>query len=128
MKMKNKKKHIQKCIKTNAFVDIGIAEIISVLSTVPNLITIESCEGKQGWGFVTFWYGDWQNLCRFLFKKLAPSLNKELGEDISINATLYGHDIPQGEIKFRIEAKDKFASILKRIIYPPPVKHKVHFN
>ncbi len=117
--MKTKKAHRQVCIKTNTFVDVGIAEIVTILNLINGLVTIESCEDRQGWGFVTFWYGDWWKLCRLLFKRLAPKLNKELGEDVSINATLYGRDIPQGEIKYRVEAKIQFTSTLKSIIQSP---------
>ena len=115
--MNNIKKHTQVCIKTNSFVDAGMVDILTTLSSVPELITIESCEGYKEWGFVYFWYGDWEKVCRFMFKKLAPALNKELGgENISLKVRMYGSDVPQGEIGFRVESRQKLADTLKKIL------------
>jgi hypothetical protein len=34
-------------VKVNAFVDEGIADLVEVLSEVPELVTMESCQGSS---------------------------------------------------------------------------------
>jgi len=55
------RKHNQVIIKVNTFVDKGIAEVVSILNQIDNVITFSSCEGKnsrnQENAHVYFYYG-----------------------------------------------------------------------
>jgi hypothetical protein len=68
--------HRQVWTKVNAPVDAGVHQIVKLLSEIPWLRTIESCQGEVGKtpGFVAFDCGDWQKASRFLFDELWPIL------------------------------------------------------
>ena len=68
--------HGQVWIKVNAPVDAMIRGVVERLNDVPELETIESCQGRGGKpAVVSFWLGDdWQRLTAFVFGDLAPVL------------------------------------------------------
>ena len=54
--------HREVPVKVNAWVDEGIADLVSALSEIEGLVTLESCQGDKDGNdaFVVFRYGDWQ--------------------------------------------------------------------
>jgi len=40
--------HKQVAVKTTAFVDNGIAELVTILNSIPQVSTFSSCEGRLG--------------------------------------------------------------------------------
>ena len=74
----------------NAPVDRGAASLIEALSSFPKLQTVESCEGINGWAWVTFVYGEacqetWEGLAKFVFGFLGPALTGELGDRVRVS-------------------------------------------
>ena len=50
--------HKQVPAKVTAYVDAGIKELVELLNAIPNICTIESCEGSdKHWAFVSLDYG-----------------------------------------------------------------------
>jgi hypothetical protein len=77
-------------------VDAGIAEIVSMLSEVQGLQTIESCQGEPGerLAYVDFWYGDWRSVCEFVFDRLAPPLQNERPYDALVSVEVFNGSRP----------------------------------
>jgi len=75
--------HRQVWVKVNAQVDERIAGLVSEMNTVPNLQTLESCQGEPTEGpngelkcaFVYFYFGDWQQISELAFNEMAPALS-----------------------------------------------------
>lgn len=44
----DKEEHSQIAVKVTAFVDSGVAELVTILNDIPNVSTFSSCEGKVG--------------------------------------------------------------------------------
>lgn len=74
--------HEQVSVKVNARVDRGIAALVSALNTFSNVITVESCEGRDGNdAHVAFLVGnDHRDLAEFI-----RELSISLGNDRSIS-------------------------------------------
>ena len=54
--------HRQTSIKVNAQVDEGVAELVSALSEISALETLESCQGGEDRpAFVIFRFGSWRS-------------------------------------------------------------------
>ena len=111
--------HSQTWIKVNAPVDIGVAEIVSVLNSVEGLETLQSCQGELGerWGYVYFSIGDWRELCQFVFEKLAPRIREILEDDVTIDVQATTADRPLAKLGFRTEAAGSLASTLKEVLH-----------
>ena len=97
--------HKQTWVKVNAQVDEGIAEIVTILSQVEDLETIESCQGRpaanpqegvEPMAYVYFYLGNWQTLGRFAFGTIAPAI-KEI-ERASIMIEIVGRCEPRGRL------------------------------
>jgi hypothetical protein len=108
--------HAQTWIKVNAPVDAGIAEIVALLNSVDGLETLQSCQGDSGQrdGYVYFSFGEWQNLCRFVFDSIAPKLHTHLGEDVKLE--VIAADRPMAKMSFSAEAIPEVTSALKEIV------------
>ena len=94
-------------VKVNAPVDEGIAEIVSLLSEVEGLQTLESCQGRlpvdspEGIpAYVFFHFGDWETISRFAFEVVAPALG-ELEADIAVTVEIFNHCDPIGKVRIR---------------------------
>ena len=69
--------HRESWAKVNVPVDEGAVEVVELLSMIPELETISSCQGDRGLnrGYVSFRYGDWKRTGAFLFEELQPALD-----------------------------------------------------
>ena len=105
--------HKQVWVKVNAKVDEKISNIITLLNTVENLFTLDSCEGYKGRAYVYFRYGNYKTICKFLFGELAPKLIKQYGEDIALSVEIANDLEPIGKISFRKELTNKLYSTLQ---------------
>ena len=106
-------------MKVNAPVDVGIAEIVSLLNSLPDLQTVDSCEGIPGRkpAHVYFYYGDWQRVSRFMFAELGPALcDMVRGASVEV----FNGSEPMARLSFEPEATQEVASVLKRVIYERP--------
>lgn len=108
--------HPQAWVKVNAPVDERIAELVSVLNQIGGLETLQSCQGEPGerQGYVYFSFGEWQNLCRFVFDTVAPRLNPYLGEDVKLE--IIAAEQPIAKMSFSAEAIPQLTSALKEVV------------
>ncbi len=111
--MNRKKQHRQVWVKTNTMVDTGIAPMVTLLSSIPTLITIDSCEGRGEWAYIYFSFGDYRTICKFLFKTLAPKLVNLYGEDITFSTEIINNLNPVGKISFRKGLTDRVFKTLR---------------
>ena len=110
--------HSQTWVKVNAPVDTAIAEIVSLLNSVNGLETLQSCQGEVGEreAYIYFSYGDWQNVCRFVFERLSPGLHS-LGDEVRVVVEApVDCERPFAKLSFRAEATESVASALKEVL------------
>jgi len=83
--------HREVPVKVNAWVDEGIADLVSALSQIEGLVTLESCQGDAGErdAFVVFRYGDWRQCGELLFGKILPQMFPDLRADVSLKLQAY---------------------------------------
>jgi hypothetical protein len=105
-------------VRVNTQVDEGIAEIVSLLSEVDQLKTVESCEGycSDAPAFVYFHYGDSERLCRFMFVTLGPAMHGQIGTRAVVSVEVFNGGQPLGKISFDKQAIPIVASALKAIV------------
>ena len=108
------KKHIQTFVKVNARVDEGLADLIHLMNLIDGLITLDCCQGYNGWGYVYFRYGNWRKLGKFLFETLRRAL--EGIEEIEYNLISIDGDEPMSKISFRAETIPQIVSALKKLV------------
>lgn len=109
--------HEQVWVKVNTQVDTGLAEIIESMNRVDGLQTLQSCQGDKGHSpaYIYFSFGDWQQLCGFVFGRLAPQLRQRLGDEARITVEAIGDNDPIGKLSFSAEAISHVASALKEV-------------
>jgi hypothetical protein len=92
--------HREVLVKVNASVDEGIADLVSMLSEIEGLITLESCQGDTGTrdAYVIFRYGDWQKCGELLFGRILPRMSPDLRADVSLRLQAYDTDAALGRI------------------------------
>ncbi len=93
--------HGQTQVKVNAFVDVGIGELISALSEIDGLETLESCQGDSERGddaFVFFRMNDWRQAGQFLFERLLAAMSPDLRSMVSLRLEAYDVSAAQGSI------------------------------
>jgi hypothetical protein len=107
--------HRQAWVKINAQVDARLQLLVSVLSRIPKLQTISSCEGQSGkrQGYIHFYFGDWKAVSRFLFKEIAPAL---YGLEASVSVEVFNGSEPLGKMSFRAEELERVTSALKSVL------------
>lgn len=114
-------RHKQVWVKVNAQVDEELAELVVALNAVPELETVESCqggpiEGRSGVAnaFIYFYYGDWPQISRFAFDEMAPALSR-IG---SVQVDRAGTGNPMGKIIILPgcldQATDRLLQVLSR--------------
>jgi hypothetical protein len=108
--------HTQTWVKVNAPVDAKIAEMVSLLNRIEGLETLQSCQGEPGerQGYIYFSFGEWQNLCRFVFDSVAPRLTAYLGEDVKLE--IIATEQPMAKMSFSAEAIPQLTSALKEVV------------
>ena len=109
--------HPQTWIKVNTEVDSALAEAIAILNRVDGLQTLQSCQGEPGQrpAYIYFSFGEWQNLCRFVFDQMAPRLKGCLGEEVQLEVVV-GERSPFAKMSFSAEAIPQITSALKEVV------------
>ena len=109
--------HQQTWVKVNAEVDVGLAEAVGLLNRVDGLQTLQSCQGEPGQreAYIYFSFGEWDNLCRFVFTQIAPCLKDCLGEDVRLEVVA-GDDSAFAKMSFSAEAIPQVTSALKEVV------------
>ncbi len=106
--------HRQVFVKVNAPVDEGMAEVVRLLSRIPGLETVESCQGYSGEkAFVSFQLGGWKELSRLL--SLLTSELFDPKEAVIVSARTANGSIPIGRITFRSAMTPRVERVLRRI-------------
>ena len=97
----NHRHHEQVCVKVNAHVDEGIADLVAALNSVKGLVTIASCQGWTGVSnaHVYFYFGDWETISRFAFQEIAPAIQGIDGTSISVE--IFNESEPMGKLNIR---------------------------
>lgn len=87
-------------VKVNAPVDEGVAPLVSALSDVTGLVTLESCQGEPSKrdAFVIFRLGSWIECGEFLFGRLLPAMSPDLRAGVSLRLEAYDTDCARGWI------------------------------
>lgn len=92
-------RHREVAVKVNAYVDEGIADLVSALSEVPGLVTMESCQGGDGQdAYVHFRMSDWRQLGQFIFERLLPAMEPDLRAVASVRIQAYDAKMAHGSI------------------------------
>lgn len=113
--------HREVPVKVNAWVDEGIADLVSVLSELEGLVTLESCQGDGGEhdAFVVFRYGDWRQCGEFLFGRILPQMPPDLRADVSLKLQAYDTDTALGRITLESAAVPAFTGCLREALATP---------
>ncbi len=113
--------HREVPVKVNAWVDEGIADLVSALSELDGLVTLESCQGDVGEreAFVIFQYGDWLQCGEFLFGKILPNMSPDLRVAVSLKLQAYDNDTASGFISIEPSAVPNFVDCIRGVLRPP---------
>jgi hypothetical protein len=105
-------------VKVNAEVDQGMVRIITALSSIPGLQTIQSCEGTGlPQAYVYFWYGTWDQICKLVFGEILPSLrSSQYGLDVSASVEVYNGSKPTAKIEFNAAALQKATAAIEDFV------------
>ena len=112
--------HREVPVKVNAWVDEGVVDLVSALSEIDGLVTIESCQGAEGMrpAFVIFRYGDWQQCGDLLFGQLLPKMTPELRAMTALRIEGYDADTASGSIRIEPSAVSDLAVCVRRLATP----------
>jgi hypothetical protein len=109
--------HQETFVKVNARVDRDIAELVSALSEIDHLETIESCQGDPAHNpaFVIFRFGTWRDCGELLFEKMLTAMSADLRADVSLS--LVGYDAADclGRISLPPEAISSVAQVVRSV-------------
>ncbi len=107
--------HKQSWVKVNTQVDSKLREMVSLLSRIPRLQTISSCQGQTGkaQGYVYFCFGNWRVISKFVFEEIAPALR---GIEATVSVEIFNGSEPLGKIGFRAEELNRVTSALKLLL------------
>lgn len=108
--------HEQVWVKVNAEVDKGMARIVSALSSIEGLQTLQSCEGSGlPEAYVYFWYGSWEKVSRLIFADLLPAL-QSAGIDAIGAVEIFNGSLPTGKIGFSAAALAKATAAIESFV------------
>ena len=114
--------HPQSWVKVNAPVDAGIAELVSALSEIDGLQTLESCQGGSTHAFVYFWYGkDWREMAEIVFGVIAPVL-KEIYE-ATVSVSIFGQGAPMAKLAMSPDSIPTVTAAIYTISHRKPCSH-----
>lgn len=109
-------RHRQVAVKVNARVDQGVAELVTALSAIEGLETIESCQGGVvGRAFVLFRYGGWRDAGDLLFEKLLPRIPPDLRSDVALSLEAYDSDTAMASISMEPSAVPAVAASVRTL-------------
>ena len=113
--------HREVPVKVNAWVDEGIADLVSALSEIEGLVTLESCQGDAGEhdAFVVFRYGDWRQRGELLFGRILPGMSADLRSEVSLKLQAYDTDIALGQITLEASAMSAFTRYVRAVLVAP---------
>jgi hypothetical protein len=109
--------HKEVWAKVNVLVDEGILDLVTALSEINTLQTIESCQGHspEALAFVTFKMTSWQECGRFLFDRLLAAMDPNLRADVSVSIVGYDSDHCHGRIAMPPAAVDPVVRMVRSV-------------
>jgi hypothetical protein len=112
--------HRKVFVKVNAWVDEGIADLVSALSEIEGLITLESGQGDTGArdAFVIFRYGAWQKCGELLFGRILPRISPDLRADVSLRLEAHDTDTALGRITLEPSVVPVFTRCVREMLAP----------
>lgn len=109
--------HRQVWVKVNAQVDSGIADLVSAISNVEGLQTVQSCEGILGESdaYIYFWCGPSDLTSHILFSHFAPALQSR---DIQCTGKVevFNGSMPTAKLAFSAESLADATAALKAAV------------
>ena len=110
--------HRKVLVKVNAWVDEGIADLVSALSEIEGLATLESCQGDIGSrdAFVIFRYGNWQKCGELLFGRMLPRMSPDLRADVSLRLQAHDTDTALGRITLEPSVVPLFTRCVREML------------
>jgi len=110
--------HREVPVKVNAWADEGIADLVSALSELEGLITLESCQGDVGEreAFVIFQYGDWRQCGELLFGKILLAMSPDMRAAVSLKLQAYDNDTASGFISIDPSAVPDFVDCIRGVL------------
>lgn len=121
--------HKEVLVKVNARCDEGIAPLVQALSKIPELETLESCQGEPGeaHAFVVFTMRrGWQAIGDFLFRQLLPALPPDIRATTSLRVESYDSDVARGWIECEPGALGAMVVYVQTIAAFPQVIYHGH--
>lgn len=114
--------HREVPVKVNAWVDEGIADLVSALSQLEGLVTLESCQGTPGTNdaFVVFRYGDWHQCGALLFGRLLQAMSPDLRAVVSLRLEAYDVDTARGWVTIDPHAVPRFTRFVRDALAASP--------
>lgn len=108
--------HDQVWVKVNAEVDRGMAGIVSALSSLQGLRTLQSCQcSSTGESYVHFWYGSWEQVSELVFGRIVPALEKS-GISSTGGVEVFNGSLPTGRIGFSAAALEKATAVVESVV------------
>jgi hypothetical protein len=113
--------HREVPVKVNAWVDMGIADLVTALSAIEGLVTLESCQGNPDGSdaFVVFRYGDWKQCGDLLFGRLLVAMSADLRAVVSLRLEAYDVDTARAWIVLDARAVSVFTRCVREALAPP---------
>src|ERR1700731_227820 len=109
--------HRQTSVKVNAQVDEGVAGLVSALSEISALETLESCQGGEDLpAFVIFRFGSWRCCGKFLFDRLLQAMDPDLRSDVSLSIVGYSATYCHGRISLSPAAIEPMANLVRSVL------------
>jgi len=109
--------HREMPVKVNAWVDAGIADLVTALSEIDGLVTVESCQGDAGRrnAFVIFRFGSWRDCGELLFDRMLAAMDANLRTDISLSVVGYDPTNCLGRISLPPEAVHSVTTLVRSV-------------
>jgi hypothetical protein len=103
-------------VKVNAAVDDGIAALVTALSRIAGLQTLESCQGGDGHNAVVFFrLGGWRECGAFVFERLMPRMSPDLRSEVRLAIDAYDSDVAQASITLEPAAIPALTRIVEQL-------------
>lgn len=113
--------HRQVMVRVNAPVDEGVAALVSALSGIDGVVTLESCQGHSGArdAFVVFCMDTWQACGDLLFERLLPLMPVGLRSDVSLRLEAYDTKIARAWITLDPGAIEPMSECVRQLAATP---------
>lgn len=121
--------HTEIPVKVNAWIDEGIAPIVFALNRFPEVVTLDSCEGRDGSAYVHFAVrGDAADLSAFVHD-LSVGIGKRVSGDCEYCLRIEwvaGSDTPMATLYSRIDYVEPVSNAIEDYVSGSPTTASVY--